>query len=84
MICSTDAALCVTGVRVDTWVETGTEISPFYDSLIGKLMVHASTRPEAIEKMLKALGGTRLGGIPSNLEYHSPNSVEALHPTHLR
>lgn len=57
-------------MRVDTWVETGTEISPFYDSLIGKLMVHAKTRPEAIEKMLKALSNTRLGGIPNNLEYH--------------
>ena len=58
------------GVRVDTWVETGTEISPFYDSLIGKLMVHAETRSDAIKKMLKALSNTRLGGIPNNLEYH--------------
>ena len=51
-------------------METGTEISPFYDSLIGKLMVHAKTRPAAIEKMLTALGNTRLGGIPNNLQYH--------------
>lgn len=32
------------GVRVDTWVETGTEISPYYDSMLGKLMVWAPTR----------------------------------------
>lgn len=57
------------GVRVDTWVESGTEVTPFYDSLIGKLMVHGSSRGDAIERMVAALAGTVLGGIPSNLEY---------------
>ena len=57
------------GVRVDTWVESGTEVTPFYDSLIGKLMVHGSSREDAIERMVAALAGTVLGGIPSNLEY---------------
>lgn len=51
-------------------METGTEISPFYDSLIGKLMVHGKDRPNAVAKMLEALSQTRLGGIPNNLEYH--------------
>lgn len=32
------------GVRVDTWVETGTEVSPHYDSMLAKLMVYAPTR----------------------------------------
>ena len=32
------------GVRVDTWLETGSEVSPYYDSLLGKLMVYAPTR----------------------------------------
>ena len=59
----------VAGVRVDTWVETGTDVTPFYDSLLGKLMVHGSSRADAIAKMSKALNGTVLGGIPSNLEY---------------
>ena len=59
----------VAGVRVDTWVETGTDVTPFYDSLLGKLMVHGSSRADAISKMSKALAGTVLGGIPSNLEY---------------
>ena len=58
-----------TGVRVDTWVETGTDVTPFYDSLLGKLMVHGSSRANATAKMSKALAGTVLGGIPSNLEY---------------
>ena len=57
------------GVRVDTWVESGTEVTPFYDSLIGKLMVHGASRDDAIERMVAALAGTVLGGIPSNLEY---------------
>ena len=57
------------GVRVDTWVESGTEVTPFYDSLIGKLMVHGSSREDAIKRMVAALAGTVLGGIPSNLEY---------------
>ena len=59
----------MTGVRVDTWVETGTDVTPFYDSLLGKLMVHGSSRADATAKMSKALAGTVLGGIPSNLEY---------------
>ena len=54
---------------MDTWVETGTDVTPFYDSLLGKLMVHGSSRADAIAKMSKALAGTVLGGIPSNLEY---------------
>ena len=58
-------------MRIDTWVETGTEVTPFYDSLLGKLMVHGKDRPDAVAKMAKALSGTVLGGIPSNLEYLS-------------
>ena len=50
-------------------METGTEISPFYDSLIAKLMVHGRTREDAIQKMQRALASTKLGGIPTNLEY---------------
>ncbi|MEW5305221.1 MAG: hypothetical protein WDW36_007777 [Sanguina aurantia] len=57
------------GVRIDTWVETGTDVSPNYDSLLGKLMVFADTRAEAIEKMKAALGATRLQGVPNNLEF---------------
>ena len=57
------------GVRVDTWVESGTDVTPFYDSLLGKLMVHGSSRDDAAARMSNALAGTVLGGIPSNLEY---------------
>ncbi|MGE8496506.1 MAG: urea carboxylase [Pseudomonas sp.] len=56
-------------VRVDGWVSTGSEVSAFYDPMIAKLIVHAATRDEAIAKMQKALGETRLHGIASNLDY---------------
>ena len=59
----------ISGVRVDTWVESGTDVTPFYDSLLGKLMVHGSSRADAATKMSAALADTVLGGIPSNLEY---------------
>ena len=56
---------------MDTWVETGTEVTPFYDSLIAKLMIHADDRAAAIARMRAALAATTLSGIPTNLEYHS-------------
>lgn len=57
------------GVRVDTWVETGTEVTPHYDSLLAKLMVHAASRPAATAALQAALGATTLGGIATNLDY---------------
>ncbi len=53
-------------VRFDTWVDAGTEITPFYDPLIGKLLVHAPTRAEAIEAMSRALAATSIGGVSTN------------------
>ncbi|HEV7300873.1 MAG TPA: urea carboxylase [Tepidisphaeraceae bacterium] len=58
-----------TDARVDTWVQTGSEVSPHYDPLVAKLIVHADTRDTAIEKMSAALSRTRLEGIETNLFY---------------
>lgn len=55
--------------RNDSWVETGSEVSPFYDPLIAKVLVHASGRDSAVAKMRTALDETRLCGIETNLEY---------------
>lgn len=55
--------------RNDTWVETGSEISPFYDPLIAKVLVHALDRDAAVTKMQSALIETKLSGIETNLEY---------------
>ena len=57
------------GVRVDGWIETGTEVSPYYDPMLAKLIAHGSTRVEAISTLAAALRGTAIGGIETNLEY---------------
>lgn len=55
--------------RIDTWVEKGSDVSPFYDPLIAKVLVHATTRDAAVKAMQSALHDTRLSGIETNLEY---------------
>jgi urea carboxylase len=57
------------GVRVDGWIETGTEVTPFYDPMLSKLIVAAEDRPAAIEKLKAALSGTSISGIETNLDY---------------
>ncbi|MCK9372067.1 MAG: urea carboxylase [Sulfuricurvum sp.] len=57
------------GVRCETWIERGSVISPYYDPMIAKLIVHASTRDEAIASMRSALRKTTLYGIVTNLGY---------------
>jgi acetyl-CoA carboxylase biotin carboxylase subunit len=56
------------GVRVDTFVEDGAEVPPHYDSLLGKLIVWDETRPEAIDRALRALGELQLEGVPTTRE----------------
>jgi urea carboxylase len=56
-------------IRVDTWVERGTEVSAFYDPLLAKLMVHGQDRTQALEKLRGALAETRVQGIETNLSY---------------
>lgn len=55
-------------VRFDTFLVTGMSISPYYDSMIGKLIVFASTREEAIRKMKAALCELIVDGVPNNVE----------------
>ncbi|HRD41131.1 MAG TPA: acetyl-CoA carboxylase biotin carboxylase subunit [Prochlorococcaceae cyanobacterium AMR_MDS_5431] len=58
------------GVRVDSHVYTGYEIPPFYDSLIGKLIVWAPTRDSAIKRMHRALSECAVTGIPTTVGFH--------------
>ncbi|CAN0625993.1 urea carboxylase [Burkholderia multivorans] len=55
--------------RVETWVDAGTEVSPFYDPLLAKLIVSGDTREHALSALRDALGGTGLYGIETNLDY---------------
>jgi acetyl-CoA carboxylase biotin carboxylase subunit len=56
------------GVRFDTFIEPGRAVPPFYDSLLGKLVVWDEDRPEAIGRALRALGELRVSGIPTTRE----------------
>jgi acetyl-CoA carboxylase, biotin carboxylase subunit len=53
------------GVRTDTFVESGSTIPPYYDSMIAKLIVWDSDRDAAIARALRALGETTVEGIPT-------------------
>ena len=55
-------------VRFDTFLYQGYEVPPFYDSMLGKMVVFSSTREEAIRKMQSALCELVIGGLPNNIE----------------
>jgi 3-methylcrotonyl-CoA carboxylase alpha subunit len=56
------------GVRVDTWVGDGSSVSPFYDSLLAKVVAYASTRAEAARRLAVALREIRIAGVRHNLD----------------
>ncbi len=58
------------GVRFDSHVYTGYEIPPFYDSLIGKLIVWAEDRPAALRRLRRALSECAVIGVPTTIEFH--------------
>lgn len=55
-------------VRFDTSLFSGSEVTPYYDSLLGKLIVFAKTREESLRKMKAALCELLIDGIPTNIE----------------
>ncbi len=57
------------GVRVDSGVREGDTISPFYDSMVAKLIVHGSTREEALARMDAALAQTHIVGLATNVQF---------------
>ena len=58
------------GVRFDSHVYEGYTVSPFYDSMIGKLIVHQPTRPEAIACMKRALSELHIEGVKTTIPLH--------------
>jgi acetyl-CoA carboxylase biotin carboxylase subunit len=58
------------GIRLDSHMSEGAMIPPFYDSMIGKLIVHADTRREAIAKMADALDRFVIEGVPTTIDLH--------------
>jgi urea carboxylase len=55
--------------RVETWVESGTEISPFYDPMIAKIIVTGADRADAVARLKRALDETSIYGTETNLSY---------------
>ena len=67
-------------------MERGVEVSPFYDPMLAKIIVQASTREQAIASLLSALDVTELHGIETNLDYlkeilHSTAFCDGQHTT---
>ncbi len=58
------------GVRIDSALYAGYFVPPFYDSMIGKLIVHAPTRPEAINRLRRALDEFAIAGIKTTIPLH--------------
>jgi 3-methylcrotonyl-CoA carboxylase alpha subunit len=56
-------------VRIDTGVRQGDEITPYYDPMIAKLIVHGDTRTAAIERMRTALAAYEIVGVQTNVEF---------------
>jgi acetyl/propionyl-CoA carboxylase alpha subunit len=58
------------GVRVDAAVKPGLALTPEYDPLLGKLMVHAAGRPAMVARLRRALDETLIGGLQTDLGFH--------------
>ena len=57
------------GLRVDTWLRSGTEVPPLYDSLVAKVMAHGTTREVARRRLRAAVENSVLHGVETNREY---------------
>ncbi|MFJ7513040.1 urea carboxylase [Peribacillus simplex] len=55
--------------RIETWVRDGLTVTSLYDPMLAKIIVHADTREEAIDRLSEALQETRLYGVTTNLQY---------------
>jgi urea carboxylase len=62
-------ALFPEGIRVETWVAAGTEVTPYYDPMVAKLIARGRDRDQAIDRMAAALAACRIDGIVTNRGY---------------
>jgi len=56
-------------IRIETWVQSGSEVSPFYDPMLAKIIATGATRHEALGNLQTALDSTEMGGLETNLDY---------------
>ena len=64
------------GIRFDTMLFDGYTVPPFYDSLLGKLIVHAESRAACLVKLRDVLGGLKITGIPTTIPLHVALSAD--------
>jgi 3-methylcrotonyl-CoA carboxylase alpha subunit len=57
------------GIRIDTGVEAGAEVTPYYDPMIAKVIAHGATREEALDRLADALGETIVAGPKTNAAF---------------
>jgi 3-methylcrotonyl-CoA carboxylase alpha subunit len=57
------------GVRLESGVESGSTVTPYYDSMLAKLIAHAGTRDEALDKLSRALDQTSIFGVTTNQDF---------------
>ena len=65
------------GVRLDTMLFDGYAVPPFYDSLLGKLIVHGANRADCLTRLRAALRGLKIVGIPTTIPLHAALSADA-------
>jgi acetyl-CoA carboxylase, biotin carboxylase subunit len=58
------------GIRIDSHIEAGSSVPPFYDSLLAKIIVHAGERPAALDRMAAALAECDIRGVAVNTALH--------------
>lgn len=56
-------------LRIDTGIQPGTEITPYYDAMLAKIIVHAASRQEAITQLIESLMQVQIAGLTTNIPY---------------
>jgi acetyl-CoA carboxylase biotin carboxylase subunit len=65
------------GIRVDTYIASGSRVPPFYDSLMAKIIAHGADRAETLERLRRAIGVTRVAGVATNLPFQAAVLADA-------
>ena len=59
------------GIRVDTHIEAGAQVPPYYDSLLAKIIVHGRDRAQSLQRMKEALANCHIEGVATNVALHA-------------
>ena len=65
------------GIRVDSHIEAGSMVPPYYDSMIAKVIAHGTDRKDAIDRLRQALSGTSITGISTNIAFQAKVLADA-------